>query len=91
MTETQKRPNRGMQSKARKIWSHISKRKNPFTAKEVAEDTGMDIALIRHYLTYWHDKESVAAVSKQMHGVGELGRPKVLWECVHKDFISVWR
>ena len=51
----------------------------------------MDISLIRHYLTYWHDKESVAAVSKQMHGVGELGRPKVLWECVHKDFISVWR
>ena len=91
MTETQKRPNRGMQANARKIWNLISKRKKPFTAKEVAEDTGMDISLIRHYLTYWHDKESVAAVSKQMHGVGELGRPKVLWECVHKDFISVWR
>ncbi len=91
MKETGKRPNRGTQSKARKMWNHIAKRKEPFTAKQVAEDTGMEIQLIRHYLTYWNEKKSIKAVSKQPHPVGGLGRPRTLWECVHKEFVSVWR
>jgi len=79
------------ESQARKIWDHISKLDEPFTADEVAEAMKLDAQTVRHYFTYWKDKKAMEADGKVEPEVGRLGRPRFLWRVLAKSFVSVWR
>lgn len=78
------------ESKARKIWDHISKIAEPFTADEVAKAMKLDAQTVRHYFTYWKNKDAMEADGK-VEEVGKLGRPRRLWKVTTKSFVSVWR
>ena len=77
-------------SQARKVWDHIIRLKNPFTANEVADKTGVNTQTVRHYFGYWKEKGAMEADGK-IEEIGKRGRPRTTWACLTKEFISVWR